>query len=416
MAHAVGEKKKAIDRISSLPDDILLHIVSFLPLDDTLRIRFLSTRFGKLSRSIPNILICRDNRCKTPYQFTKFMEESLSNHDHLPRLKKFRISCCNFTYRNATISNWIDSAVIASVSNLQELDIRACHRVKLPPSVFSCEKLRFLRLDYIKVNEIPTGLFFPCLKTLKLESIIIVSEYTLKNLLSIVCPVIEISIIKNCTLKISSKNEKLLFFGYLRGTWVQGDCPNNLSKRVLKELELQDGDVSPLSVYFSDMLILFPVGSTASYGNPPFFQNLTHLKVNVDVLEVGRTNCFSALLLLLQHSPKLTSLELERASLQHPHCDALYRYRQIKQWDTPATTVFQCLLCNLETVHIIDYYHFQAVEVVKYFLKNAKVLKKLVLSVGSPLRDEIKASILDEPRASAQCEIEIIELQSNSED
>ncbi|XVF70566.1 hypothetical protein PTKIN_Ptkin11bG0172200 [Pterospermum kingtungense] len=129
-------------------------------------------------------------------------------------------------------------------------------------------------------------------------------------------------------------------------------------------------------------------------GNRPIFEHLTHL-----VVEVGPETRFLALGYLLKHSPNLTSLELKKASLGHV-------LPNIYKWSAPAATNFECFSCNLETVQIKQFYGSLEVEVVKYFLKNAKVLKKLVLYLEKPLSCELKARILDEPRASAQCEIE----------
>ncbi|XVF70564.1 hypothetical protein PTKIN_Ptkin11bG0172000 [Pterospermum kingtungense] len=409
MADAVVHKKNSIDRISSLPDDILLRIISFLSPNDTLRTRFLSTRFQKLWWSI--CFDCRDN-LYLPDKFEKFIEKALSNHENLPWVQKFRLRCYHTTYTTAKIYKWIDSAVTASVSNLQELDIyvrRDRRGVKLPCSVFTCRKLRFLKLaGGVIVDEIPTGrVDFPCLKTLKLVSISILESISFVSavLISSFCPVLEISHIEDCFLK-NPLTSETLHLKYLEGLWVQGNCPNNLSKRdptfrVLKHLELHDEDMF--------QIVKFKVRD----GNPPVFQHLTHLKVKVD-----KEKRFSALPLLLQHSPNLTSLVLDKGSLErspNSNCTEFSYFsqvfshghrRDIRNWEAPAATVFKCLSSNLETVQINEFYGSPEVKVVKYFLKNAKNLKKLVLCVERPLSDEIKASILDEPRASAQCEIE----------
>ncbi|XVF70565.1 hypothetical protein PTKIN_Ptkin11bG0172100 [Pterospermum kingtungense] len=324
MADAVGE---TIDRISSLPDYILLLIVYFLPLDDTLQIRFLSTRFRNLSRSISNIFICRDNPVRPDQSeefkekawtnheqwtrarkcrlrcFEEFMEKALSNHEQLTRVQKFLLRCSNNDYKSATISNWIHSAITASVSNLVEIDIYAHEnlRVKFPRSFFSCRKLRFLRLSgVISVNKIPKGMVFPCLKTLELESISIVSnDNQLNNLLSIGCPVLEYSLLRDFSLNYSWTCPAQRF-RYLRGTWVRGDCPNNLSKRILKHLELYDNDMFDIVTFMGRV------------GNRPIFEHLTHV-----VVEVGPETPFLGLRDLLKHSPNLTSLELKKASLGH---------------------------------------------------------------------------------------------------
>lgn len=376
------------DRISSLPDDILLLIVCFLSPIDKIRFSFLSKRFQKLWRSVP-VLDFVDYRYRRD-QFVEFIEKTLGNHENLPSVREFRLRCYNFTYENSKISQWIDSVVTASASNLEKLDIyvRQIRHVMLPVSVFSCQKLKFLRLGghNIIVQDIPTPLFLPCLKTLKLESISILSNdiIMLNKLLSTVSPVLEISLIKDCSLKDSLASETKQSLKYLKGSWVQGESKEDPAFVVLKQLELWDEDMFEIVRF--------------KYGDKPVFENLTHL-----VVEVDQEKGFLALPHLLEHSPNLTSLELKKASFEPVFRG--YR-RDINDWDAPDATVFKCLSCKLETVQINEFCGFQEVEVVKYFLMNAKVLKKLVLCVARALSDEIKASILDEPRASSQCEIE----------
>ncbi|XVF70567.1 hypothetical protein PTKIN_Ptkin11bG0172300 [Pterospermum kingtungense] len=304
MADGVGNKKITIDRISSLPDDILLHIFSFLRTADTIRTSLLSKRFQKLWRLI--LLDCCD-REYCPHQFEKFMEKALTNHENLPRVQKFRLQCFNYKYTVTTVSRWINSAVTASVSNLQELDIsvhRSGQRFKLPCSVFSCQKLKFLRLaGHIIVSEIPTGVLFPCLKTLEFESICIESDINQFNkLFSTACPVLEISLIKDFHLRLSNlwMFPIQLQYKYLEGSWVQGNCPYNQSKRVLKHLELHEEDMFEVVRFMS------------RNGNWPVFEHLTHLVVQVD-----QEKRISALPFLLEHAPNLTSLELKKASLGH---------------------------------------------------------------------------------------------------
>lgn len=273
MANAVGDEEKTIDRISSLPDDILYHILTFLPSNYSIRTIFLSTRFQYLWWSIP-VLDCRDYLYPSKF-FEKFMEKALSNHEDLPRvLRKFCLRCYDTRYSKITISKWIDSAT-ASVFNLEELDIfvRPIHHVNLPSIFFSCRRLKTLKLGgRIIVDNIPTGVLFPCLKTIKFLSISIVLDNPLNNLLSAVCPVLENFHIEDCSLKILRKKKTELELKYLRGSWIQGDCSNNLSSldsssitvtnsnrdpsfKVLKQLELRDTDVSPFS---ADLLIFFP--------------------------------------------------------------------------------------------------------------------------------------------------------------
>ncbi|XVF03937.1 hypothetical protein REPUB_Repub05bG0036500 [Reevesia pubescens] len=337
------------------------------------------------------------------------MDHALTKHEeYLPNVQKFRLKCYDYRYSKSTICKWIDSAT-ASLVNLEELNIylhpqyaTKNYRVSLSRIVFSYKKLKDLRLaGGIIVDNIPTNVFFPCLKTLKLTSISIVSDNPLNKKLSVVCPVLETFHIEDCSLEILREGytKKELCLKYLTGSLIQDDCTNNLACldlasinvtksngyptfKILKQLELCDTDM---------FQILELIGGC---NKQPVFQHLTHL-----VVKVNQKHYFSALPALLEHSPNLTSLVLKKAKF-YP-----YGYEGKYRWDAPLT-VSKCLLCNLETIQINEFNGFQEVKVVKYFLKNALVLKKLVLCVARDVRTTIKTSILDEPRASGQCEVE----------
>ncbi|XVE80337.1 hypothetical protein DITRI_Ditri14bG0131800 [Diplodiscus trichospermus] len=321
----------------------------------------------------------------------------MSNHEVFPRVRKFFLRCYISTYSQTTISKWINSTT-ASASNLEELYLYV-HRnsnVNLPSAFFSCQRLKKLRLAGGIIVDIPTDLVFPCLQTIKFISISIVADNPLDKLFSAACPKLEILHIENCSIKIFSWRHKTkLYLKFFKASWIQGGSWNNIfsldsssnNAKVLKQLELLDTDTFEI------------VKFRGRHGNRPVFEHLTHV-----VVKVGHKYCV-ALPVLLQHSPNLTCLVLER----HKASEDFLEQISSVYWGFPfgyGEDIYKCLVCSLETVQIKEFNGIQEMEVVKYFLKNALVLKKLVLCVASALNDEIKASILDQPRASDQCEIE----------
>ncbi|XP_021287386.1 F-box/LRR-repeat protein 13-like [Herrania umbratica] len=389
--------ERRTDRISDLPDEILCKILSSLPSHSAIRTSILSSRFRYLWRSV-RILDFRDNLSPAK-TFEKFLDKALSNHEELHRLRTFRLRCYDPSYSVTKMSNWILSAT-ASVSTLEELDIyvnnvHKIHYVNLPCILFSCQRLKSLKLAGCNiVDSIPADVVFPCLKTLKLVSISILDDNLFNKLLS-AFPVLERFHIEDC-LKGSGLHVK-----YLRGSMIQGDCQNNLLSLDAASINVTEPNrastskllttiynkVKQLEIYEDNMLL--SLGLIREHENPPLFQNLAHLVVEVDYMY----DC-QALRLLLDHSPNLTSLVLEK---KFP-----YKLVRNDRWNAPPAA---CLSCNLETVQI-NRFRKKDAEVVKYFLRNGLALKKLVVCSARAVSSKVIASILDAPRGSSQCQIE----------
>ncbi|OMP04458.1 hypothetical protein COLO4_09618 [Corchorus olitorius] len=396
------------DRLSNLPDDVLLRILSLLPSShDSIRTSCLSSRFRHLWKSVP-ILDCRDNLCRAN-TFEAFMNNVLHNHEL--RVWKFRLQVYDYTCIPNSVYNWIHRFTEASSLNLEELHIHVPlyvrdRHVNLPGAVFSCPRLKNLRLiGGLRIDNIPSDVGFPCLKTLKLISVSLVGNPNLNNLLSsAVCPMLETFHIENCSIEVieqigDNNIHKTFVIKYIRGT--MGEISDYCSSNQLSTVDSAPNmdptfmflkmikKVKQLEISYADMSQFVELISKEY--NQPVFKNLRHLVVKdcryVDTLS-----------LLLKHSPNLTSLVLEEFELMTD--------------DEPeaAASFTKCLLWNLETIQIIiknSYMTTNEVEVVKQFLKNALVLKKLVLCVQRGSTDhEMKTSILSQPRASTQCDIE----------
>ncbi|XP_039061576.1 FBD-associated F-box protein At4g10400-like [Hibiscus syriacus] len=222
--------------------------------------------------------------------------------------------------------------------------------VNLSPTLFSCRKLTSLRLSGgINIDEIPTDtrLFFPCLKTLQLKSISIVGGNTLNKLLS-GCPRFETFNIERCYVlsDISTPTvmiDKLHIKYQIKPSGIHEDGDSNrvsslgfafISDETTRDYNAQvTFDLLNSISGIVQQMMLFTIRNEIYKNNyvngPVLWPNLAYLVVKAS------NNLYDAqaLSLLLAHSPNLISLFLEKST---------------------------------------------RLEFVKYFLKNALVLKKLL--------------------------------------
>lgn len=172
--------------VQNLPDELLRHILSFLPSHYSIRISCLSKRFRYLWRSVP-ILDLRENHYHSSYPFDGIMNHVLNNHENLTIVRRIFLWLETATYNKSVISEWIHLSTTATSSNLQEfhIDIPLNYSINLPPAIFTCQKLKTINLfKGVLVDKIPNDVrvFFPCLETARLESVPIVGGNTLSKL------------------------------------------------------------------------------------------------------------------------------------------------------------------------------------------------------------------------------------------
>ncbi|XP_039061575.1 FBD-associated F-box protein At4g10400-like [Hibiscus syriacus] len=416
MANAEAAAK--VDRMSDLPDEILCHIFSFLESHQSIRLSSLSSRYRYLWRSVPTFDFWDNHHSKRIFE--KLIENGLKFHKNLATIRKFRLWCISLPCKESLISKCIDSATAASCSNLQVLDIYLGegYLVDLSPIIFSCKKLTSIRLSGgIYINEIPTDtrVFFPCLKTLRLKSISIVGGNTLNKLLS-GCPRFETFNIERCyvlsgiytpTVMIN----KLQIKYQLKPSGIHEDGDSNrvssLASASIIDLKTHEHNsqvtfdlLNSISGIVQQMMLFTSrneIYNSNYVDGPVFWPNLKHLEVKAsDNLYDPR-----ALSLLLAHSPNLISLVLEK---EYQYC-----------YDNLQTNLLPNVLYKkLDTVKIGGFDGRREMGVVKYFLKNALVLKKLMIghcyNTGE-INEETEARILKEPRASAQSAVVSLSLE-----
>ncbi|KAH7861113.1 hypothetical protein Vadar_021749 [Vaccinium darrowii] len=162
------KEKNTSDRISNLPDELLHHIFSFLPIQSIIQSSVLAKRWTHLWRSHPHLdfsrpspalLLSRQPSNTIPIVFSRRQQDSnitsfrLFGHVSPSRLRD---------YINRVMNHRIE---------LLELDVRLESSFDLPPSLFNCNTLGVLTLNHRNHNfKYPTSAGLPSVHTLSLTN------------------------------------------------------------------------------------------------------------------------------------------------------------------------------------------------------------------------------------------------------
>jgi hypothetical protein len=165
------------DRISTLPDDVLCHILSFLKTEEAVATSILSNRWKHLWLSVPVLdfshTLLTDQEAN--FRFNDFVYSILLSRDSTLPIKKF---CLQITYnyrqrRNLctrSFAKWIN--FVLQCGGLEYLDLQVgLEWPILPITIFSCTTLVVLRLRffYVEDHRFSSILSLPSLKTLNVQ-------------------------------------------------------------------------------------------------------------------------------------------------------------------------------------------------------------------------------------------------------
>ena len=340
------EETVGADRISDLPDCLLIHILSFLRTKQAIQTSGLSSRWKLLWTYVPKLNLDIDSFSKfecdkvgSIINFECYVSQVLAKHK-AKYLRNFRLKYK--LYHQKRLDRWI-STFTTSALNLQELDLQIVNFPtptpntptptdrfwKLPHSIFYCNKLVVLKIEgHIVLDPSSSSSFqLNTLKILRLESITFSNRDSFVTLLSF-CPVLEdLTLIiydyKEFNFKICVPTLKRLSVSYL----------NNELKIDTPSLEYFDFEVmSSLFLFCSNhcykllyMLLCLKslfLQCKRSYGSicPTRFQNLVCL---VFKYNGHNLNVLKALLLL---APNLRVVLVDKVSLVNQRIFYLFIY------------------------------------------------------------------------------------------
>ncbi|CAL9224354.1 unnamed protein product [Arabidopsis halleri] len=411
-----------MDRISGLPDDVVVKILSFVPTKVAVSTSILSKRWEFLWMWLPRLeFISRKPELRD------FIDRKLPLH-RAPVIERLRLDLYSPAIKPEDIRRWIEIAVSRHVRELKTNYYWENENI-FPSSLFTCKSLVTLKLRRVTLVDIPSLVCLPSLKTLKLKSVKFVDEEMLQELLSI-CPVLEdLSVrcdddenVKEFTINVPSLlslslviTDDWLLDGYEIDTpslsylkledWNDLDH-NSLIKNMpkLREAYVDVRYPNLESVLESITSVKhLTICSEVVYGDGFVFKELEHLN-----LCMCREDSPNLLGKLLKDSPNLRILDI---SVVKDH--ATDELNGTVSWNQP-NFVPECLLLSLQTLKWSGYYgRPQDRDIAVYILKNARHLKTATILADTeehyvPNLQMIKELALS-PRASSTCQLVFVE-------
>ncbi|XP_020881848.1 putative FBD-associated F-box protein At5g53635 isoform X1 [Arabidopsis lyrata subsp. lyrata] len=453
----IGESKQACsggylcqtfeeDRISQLPDPLICQILSHLPTKEAVTTSVLSIRWRTLwlwvsgmeldSRQFP------DNNAFLSFG-DRFFDSSMVSCIHKLTIIFGRNPKNN---DDSCFPSWLNAAIKRKI---QRLDVRWTSKIYLHNHtlrLYNCETLVYLRLYGVLMDDAVFGIL-PCLKTMHLEENCYTSEATFEKLVSSCCPVLEnlkivasdidgiVYRVRSPSLKRLSIERKYIVLEPYCVPGVLIDAPllccltiddhdsysfivKNLQSNAELNISYLDfrlgkpGVESRISSRLSNIrdfllgisrvgnmkicLVPFKVICGYSEQEPlPQFDYISRLCISLDALD------FKWLELFLRTCPNQKSLVL----MVHDTYDFWEIYQSSFQY------VPKCLVSSLE---FVDFKfsirgHDDQMKIVRYFLENSAILKKLTLRLANhSKKDEISKEVFEIPRSSTKCEVVIV--------
>ncbi|GAU33930.1 hypothetical protein TSUD_357290 [Trifolium subterraneum] len=289
--------------INDFPDDILTHILFFLPFKHAVRTTILSKRWQPLFHSLAILNIDDEgtNNKNYWYGFRQFMDKNIfPPHSQYITLKSFHLKC-NYKLWDATVdsfslNNWI---IAAKQRGIEDLNLLYYKVLLVPTTLFCCKTLVVLQLGYMSVAQMNScSVDLPSLKTLYLES---VSFHDMENLMRLIsgCPILE-------NLKTSCVKAKVgvTIGGYLKP----------LSKLIKADIHLFDFPLKVVcNVQFLSICqmgkIIYNEEIKSYYKSFPVFGNLTNLQLywwHEEILD------WDDVVKILQNCSKLQTLKTQK--------------------------------------------------------------------------------------------------------
>ncbi|KAI3831857.1 hypothetical protein MKX03_022229 [Papaver bracteatum] len=456
------------DRISELPEPLIHHILSFLPTQCVVSMSVLSKRWRYVWTSVPvidlrevefpSIVVLDDTieeheRIENLYllqlqSLMNFVERKLSLHRETRDIKKFYLD--NLDEQRLRVEGWLSD--LFTRQNLEEFVFctDSWPHDGFFPSRGTYASLTTLELETWDPVYLPDAINFPNLRICRLSNakLYMHSEDLTQQFFSNL-PVLEELELSDCEwniseLLISAPALKYLFItGPSEAAFVRGPipkfkinifAPNLLTlrytdfsaedyilhrfealvnavidcKRLYRSLpQEKDPIVTKVIKKLSNVKRLKISGGTFEellfpqdvFTNWPMFYNLVHLEVSSKIsFSKDKT-----LLNFLRISPNLVTLVIVQGFVgQLSNTDSGWRPDMVPQ----------CMLLHLKAVKLCEFYGcLEDLNAVKTFLKNARVLKRMIIKFDSNLstdeQNRVMKKLLKFPRCSANCIIEV---------
>ncbi|XP_045799183.1 putative F-box/FBD/LRR-repeat protein At5g22670 [Trifolium pratense] len=283
------------DRISSLPDPILHHILSFLPTKIAATTTILSKRWNPLWLSVPTLNF-DDTTFEDYISFRHFVSTVFLSRDINLPIQSFHLKCAKQHSDEHDINRFIYAAMQrGGIENLHlNMFGRLSLKVKLLTTIFSCKTLVVLHLRKVNLKDLSNvTVDLPRLKTLHLTRVLFERFEYLPKLLSR-CPILEELHIKHVPQRFVFQENSQCLPNLIRANF---SCPNDLFSNVLFTLCCRAEVLRvEMELFYFEWNWQFPM-----------YLNLTYIKL---ILKNKHPEKWKWLLEVLNCCPKLQNLTI----------------------------------------------------------------------------------------------------------
>ncbi|EOA25612.1 hypothetical protein CARUB_v10018960mg [Capsella rubella] len=398
------------DRISELPEALLLQLLSSLPTKIVIATSVLSKRWRSLWKLVPKLEFIYNESEGNIQKFSENVGRSLLSHKAL-FLESFHLKVVGGQCDDVYIGMW---AGIAFARHVREfvLDLERFYGkpVSFPSSLFCFDKVETLKLKSYILLDVPSPVSMKSLRTLHLESVVYKDDKSVRNLFSS-CPNLEDLAPSLKTLSIRDPTSGRETGGYAINApslrYLEIDCLRGYQFCLIQNAsELVEANIKNVSYVVNDNILeslrsakllsldLSPLEITYPTGG--IFHRLVYLEIYTHKAE-----WWNLLTLMLESSPKLQVLNLVD--------DVDKQLMDGGKWEQPKY-VSECLLSHLEIFvwTIYDCDREEEKEVAKYILRSARRLKTATFSTG-PIGPKKRLVMLNElkgvVKASNSCHL-----------
>ncbi|XP_019085408.1 PREDICTED: putative F-box/FBD/LRR-repeat protein At4g13965 [Camelina sativa] len=382
------------DRISELPEALILKILSLLPTEEAIATSVLSKQWQSLWTMLPKLKFDSSYHHKRKRgTFSKNVCKTMLSHK-APVLRSLHLKVFLDRCNAKDISDLIGIALSRNVRKLVlQVDLVKC--VRIPESLFNFEKLETLKLKFFIRMDVPSSVCLKSLRTLHLRFIDFKDDESVINLLT-GCPNLENLMVhrypsnsmETFTIAVPSL-QRLTIYDYTSehsGYVINAPSLKYLKIEGLRSLVMENVTmlVEANLIYVSNTIIENLLGYLTSVKR--LFLELSSLEIKFPTgnifyqlvyleLLTYKAEWWNLLTLMLDSSPKLQVLKLNDKWRSENNRLA------IRSWNQPKN-VPGCLLFHLETFVWEGCKRLgeDEKEVAKYILRNTNSLKKATFS------------------------------------
>ncbi|XP_022715985.1 putative F-box protein At1g49610 isoform X2 [Durio zibethinus] len=384
-----------VDLISALPDFLIQEILSFLPIEDAIRTSVLSQRWKPLWTQIPTLSFSHNCFSFKLAKFTDFVNKTL-DHFISPKIKNFMI---NFKFEESMAARLDEWVLFATSHHVEKLSLVFDGGLVYAPFAESTP----YRLNNEAIENIVSG--SPNLQKLKLhncEGINRISSRSLEVLVinaiydpyekhesvtEISCPNLQslslLGFLYRRTYRlmhVSSLSKANLSFVMTIDKKDKYDCTKH--RDILRELleKLCHVEKLTMGTWCLQVLSIWEIKGISS---PLSKRNC--LVLDTEICEWDLPGIVS----LLQSSPYLKKLVINLSPCDNSKFEFDQEFFDSYEFDgvkflTSANWIFKCFLQSLEDIEFTGFQPSSSgsellVKLMQFLLKNAKVLKKVVI-------------------------------------